>query len=65
MPLSRFRRLSGVGVVLHTLAHDWLSRMVSDVFQTQKRVSWILGQERAEKVLASGISIDERKELDL
>ena len=37
--------------------------MVSDGFQAQKRVgSWILAKERAQKVLASAISIDGRKE---
>ena len=61
VPLSRFRRLSGVGVALTALALNWLSRMVSDGFQTQKRGSWILGKERAERVLASAISIDGRK----
>ena len=64
VPLSRFRRLSGVGVgvVLTSLALDWCSRMVSDGFQTQKRCSWIPGRERAEKVLASAVSFDGRKE---
>ena len=62
MPLSRFRRLSGVGVVLTSLALDWCSGMVSDGFQTQKRGSWIPGKERAERVLASAISIDGRRE---
>ena len=59
---SRFRRLSGVGVVLTSLAHDRFSGMVSDGFQAQKRCSWIPGKERAERVLASAISIDVRKE---
>ena len=36
--------------------------MVGDGFQTQKRGSWIPGKERAERVLASAISIDGRKE---
>ena len=36
--LSRFRRLSGVGDVLTSLALCWCSGMVSDGFQTQKRV---------------------------
>ena len=36
--------------------------MVSDGFQAQKRGSWILGKERAERVLAIAISIDGRKE---
>ena len=60
--LSRFQRLSGVGVVLTSLALDWCSGMVSDGFQTQKRGSWIPGKERAERVLGSEISIDGRKE---
>ena len=60
--LSRFRRLSGVGVVLTSLALDLCSGMVGDGFQTQKTGSWILGKERAERVLASVISIDGRKE---
>ena len=62
VPLSRFQRLSGVGVVLTSLALDWCSRMVSDGFQTQKMSSWILVKERAERVMASAISIDGRKE---
>ena len=36
--------------------------MVSDVSQTQRRGSWIPGKERAEKVLATAVSIDGRKE---
>ena len=36
--------------------------MVSEGFQTQRRGSWIPGKERAERVLASAVSIDERKE---
>ena len=36
--------------------------MVSDGFQTQKRGSWIPGKERAERGLASAISIDGREE---
>ena len=36
--------------------------MVSDGLQAQKRSSWILGKERAERVLANAISIDGRKE---
>ena len=39
-----------------------VSSTVSDGFQAQKRGSWIWGTERAEGVLASAISIDERKE---
>ena len=62
VPLSRFRRLSGARVVLTSLALDLCSRMVSDGFQTQKRISWILRKERAERVLAIAISIDGRKE---
>ena len=54
--------VSSVGVVLASLALDWCSRMVSDGFRTQKKVSWIPGKERAERVLASAISIDGRKE---
>ena len=61
-PLSRFWRQSGVGVVLTSLALGWSSRMVSDVFQPQKKGSWILEKKRAERVLASSISIDGRKE---
>ena len=38
VPLSRFQRLTGVGVVLTSLALDGCSGMVSDDFQTQKRV---------------------------
>ena len=49
VPLSRFRRLSGVGVVLAALVRDWSSRMVSEGFQTQKSGSWNPGKERAEK----------------
>ena len=60
--LSRFGRLSGVGVVLTSLALDWCSRMLSDGFQTQKRGSWIPGKEREEGVLASAISTDGRKD---
>ena len=56
VPLSRFRRLSGVGVVLTSLAPDWFSGMV------QKRGSWIHGKERAERILANAILIDGRKE---
>ena len=44
------------------LSKDFRSGMVSDGFQTQRRGSWILGKERAEKVLASAVSIDWRKE---
>ena len=54
--------VSGVGVVLASLALDWCSGMVSDGFRTQKKVSWIPGKERSERVLASAISIDGRKE---
>ena len=57
--LSRFGRLSGVCVVLPSLALDWCSRMVSDGFQTQKSGSWIPGKEG---VLASAISTDGRKD---
>ena len=60
--LSRFGRLSGVGVVLTSLALDWCSRMLSDGFQTQKSGSWIPGKEREEGVLASAISTDVRKD---
>ena len=62
VPLSRVRRLSGVGVVLASLALDGCFGMVSDGFQTQKRGSWISEKEREERVLASAISIDWRKE---
>ena len=59
---SRFRRLSGVGVVLTSLVLNWCSGMVSDDFQAQKSSSWIPGTELAERVLASAISIDGIKE---
>ena len=60
---SRFRRLSGFGVVVtSSLALNWCSRMVGDGFQAQKGGSWISGKERAERVLASAISIDGRRE---
>ena len=59
---SRFRRLSGVGVVITSLALDWCSGMVCHGFQAQKRGSWIPGKECAERVLASAILIDGRKE---
>ena len=36
--------------------------MVSDCFQTRRSGLWILGKERAEKVLASGVSVDGRDE---
>ena len=39
--------------------------MVSDGFQAQKRGSWIPGKERAERVLANAISIDERKDVQI
>ena len=52
-------------VLVLTLLH-WLSTGVlgwlAMVFQTQKRGSWILGKERAGRVLASAISIVVRKE---
>ena len=51
--LLRLWRLSGVGVVLTSLALDWCSGMVSDGFQTQKSGWWISVKERAERVLAS------------
>ena len=54
--------VSGVGVVLASLALDWCSGMVSDGFRTQKKGSWIPVKERSERVLASAISIDGRKE---
>ena len=41
---------------------DFWSGMVSDGFQTQKRGSWIPGKEREERVLASAISTDGRKD---
>ena len=37
--------------------------MGSDVFQTQRRGSWIAGKERAEKVLADDISVDSRSRM--
>ena len=62
VPLSRVRRLSCVGVVLASLALDGCFGIVGDGVQTQKRGSWISEKERAERVLASAISIDWRKE---
>ena len=41
---------------------DFQSGMVSDGFQTERRGSWIPGKERAERVLASAVSIDGRNE---
>ena len=46
------------GVVFTALALGWCSGMVS----VQRRVSWISGKERAERVLAGAIAIDGRKE---
>ena len=43
------------------LSKDFRSGMLSDGFQTQRRGSWIPVKERAEKVLASAVSIDVRK----
>ena len=60
--LSRFWRLSVVGVVRTSLALDCGTGMVSDGFQAQKRGSWIPGEERAQRVLASAICVDGRKE---
>ena len=61
--LSRSPRLS----LSLSLCGDWFSKefwsgMGSDVFQTQRRGSWIVEKERAEKVLADDISMDSRKE---
>ena len=54
---------SCAGVVLAALALErFLSGMVSDGIQTQRRGSWILGEEGAEQVLASAVSIDGWKE---
>ena len=36
--------------------------MVNDGFQAQTKGSWILGEERAERVLANAISIDGKRE---
>ena len=44
------------------LSKDFWSGMGSDGFQAERRGSWILGKERAERVLAGAISIDGRKE---
>ena len=44
------------------LSKDFRSGMGSDGFQTQRRGTWIPGKQRAEKVLASAISVDGRKE---
>ena len=46
--------------LLHRLSTSF--GMVSDGFQAQKRGSWILGKERAARVLENAISIDGRKE---
>ena len=45
-----------------SLSKDVRLGMVSGGFQTQRRGSWILGEYRAKRVLASAISIDGRKE---
>ena len=60
--LSRFRRLSGVGVVLTSLVLDWCSGMVSDGFQTQKRSSWSRVKSVQKESWLSAISIDGRQE---
>ena len=63
--LSRSRRLSflGAGVVFAALVLELWSGMGSDGYQTQRRVSWIPGKERAEKVvLTADITIDGGKE---
>ena len=63
---SRFRRLSGVGVL--SLLH-WLSTGVlgclAVVSKLRRGGSWIPGKERAERVLASAISIGGRKRVDV
>ena len=57
--------MSGVGVVFASFALKWCSGMVTDGFQAQKRSSWIPGKERAERDLASAISIDGTKKWDV
>ena len=46
VPLSRFRRLCGVGVALSVLALHWFSGMVSDGLSGL----WIPEKERAESL---------------
>ena len=49
-------------VLFCSIGSQFVSRMGSAGYQTQRRVSWIPGKEGAEKVLAGAITIDGRKE---